>query len=123
MTKDELIENIKDFFADTSRLTKAILAILIFFILSATILLLVNSAKGRKKPQRQLPPVEFTKDEEFIPPQSSTFTEDYYFSRTTGEKWDQEQVDQWFTIPGTATVEELGRDNDTLVQEILGAAP
>ncbi len=123
MTKDEIKERIKDFFSETSRLTLALLAILVFFILSATVLLFVNVAKNKKKPVRQLPPVEFTKDDEFIAPKSSSLTEDYYFSRNAKEVWTKEEASQWFTEPAASSMQELRKDNTSVVEDILGAAP
>ena len=112
------IEKISDFLNEHKKLA---LGIIIGLALLLLILIIGMVASGKKEsiPSK----VSNNHEDPFMLPQNTTVTEDYYFSRTTGEKWDQEQVDQWFTIPGTATVEELGRDNDTLVQEILGAAP
>ena len=112
------IEKISDFLNEHKKLA---LGIIIGLALLLLILIIGMVASGKKESISSK--VSNNHEDPFMLPQNTTVTEDYYFSRTTGEKWDQEQVDQWFTIPGTATVEELGRDNDTLVQEILGAAP
>ena len=112
------IEKISDFLNEHKKLA---LGIIIGLALLLLILIIGAVASGKKEsvPNK----ISHNQEDPFMLPQNTSVTEDYYFSRTTGEKWDEEQVDQWFTIPGTATVEELGRDNDTLVQEILGAAP
>lgn len=116
---NESVEKISDFLNEHKKIALGIIAGLVVLLL---ILIIGIAASGRSK--KSIPDtISHNQEDPFMLPQNTTVTEDYYFSRTTGEKWDQEQVDQWFTIPGTATVEELGRDNDTLVQEILGAAP
>ena len=112
------IEKISDFLNEHKKLA---LGIIIGLALLLLILIIGMVASGKKEtvPSK----ISHNQEDPFMLPQNTTVTEDYYYSRTTGEKWDDEQVNQWFTIPGTATVEELGRDNDVLVQEILGAAP
>ena len=112
------IEKIGDFLNEHRKIA---LGIIIGLAVLLLILIIGVAASGKKSSVPET--ISHNQEDPFMLPQNTTATEDYYFSRTTGEKWDQEQTDQWFTIPGTATVEELGRDNDTLVQEILGAAP
>ena len=112
------IEKIGDFLNEHRKIA---LGIIIGLAVLLLILIIGVAASGKKSSVPET--ISHNQEDPFMLPQNTTVTEDYYFSRTTGEKWDQEQTDQWFTIPGTATVEELGRDNDTLVQEILGAAP
>ncbi len=112
------IEKIGDYLNEHK---KVALGIIIGLALLLLILIIGMLASGKKT---SIPStLSHNQEDPFMLPQNTTVTEDYYYSRTTGEKWDEEQVNQWFTIPGTATVEELGRDNDVLVQEILGAAP
>ncbi len=50
-------------------------------------------------------------------------TNDYYFSRTGKEKWDDEEFDRWFTEPDEKTIKLLEEANDSVVDEITGAAP
>lgn len=115
---NESIEKISDYLREHKKIARGIIIGLALLLL---ILIIGIAASGKKT---SLPSsISHNQEDPFMLPQNATVTEDYYFSRTTGEKWDQEQTDQWFTIPGTAAVEELGRDNDALVQEILGAAP
>ena len=115
---NESIEKISDYLREHKKIA---LGIILGLALLLLILIIGIVASGKKT---TLPnSITSNQEDPFMLPQNATVTEDYYFSRTTGDKWDQEQTDQWFTIPGTAAVEELGRDNDALVQEILGAAP
>ncbi len=116
-------ERIKDFIQNTSRLTLTILGILILFIISAVIILISNAVRGSRKPAELFNPTAFSKEEEFIAPQNSNLTEDYYFSRTTKDLWTKEDAGQWFTQPSPSSMQELRKDNSSVVEDILGAAP
>ena len=50
-------------------------------------------------------------------------TDDYYFSRVTGEKWSNEERNRWFTIPDESNLYKLGEANDAISDAILEAAP
>ena len=45
------------------------------------------------------------------------------FSRTTEEKWSQEETDKWFTVPTEKEIENLSNANDKIINSIVEAAP
>lgn len=61
--------------------------------------------------------------EDFFPPKEDSLTEDYYFSREQNATWSKDEFDRWFSVPSKENVEALGKSNEKIANEILGAAP
>jgi hypothetical protein len=116
------VTTVKKFVAQKGRFVCTISAILIFLFIAAVITAIVQCAN---KPGKKAKPFDeqFVPDSKFIKPGEDSLDENYYFSRISNEKWNEKEVNRWFTQPDTATIEELGRANDALVNEITGAAP
>src|SRR5574344_2063232 len=114
------VTTVKKFVAQKGRFVCTISAILIFLFIAAVITAIVQCAH---KPGKKAKPFyeQFVPDSKFIKPGEDSLDENYYFSRISNEKWNEKEVNRWFTQPDTATIEELGRANDALVNEITGA--
>ena len=126
MNFEDIKLSIKDFSKAHSKIIVAILGILLFFILSAMILLVVQALKGSKNkaPYKATEPItSFNPEDDFLQPQNTSLTEDYYFSRSTEENWSNEEAKDWFTPPDDMTMNELRKANDALVDQIVGVAP
>ena len=67
--------------------------------------------------------IPFSAVEDFFKPKKENLTEEYYFTREQSSQWTDEEFDRWFTVPTNETVEELGKANNKVTEEILGAAP
>lgn len=125
MHKGTIKTAVADFMSRTSRITITIIAILVILTVSALVVLLAQP-KSKAQTKTVVEPsivTDFKTEDDFIPPEGIKLTEDYYFSRVTNDTWSREEVDRWFTLPNEAALDELGRANDALVEEIVGAAP
>ncbi|MBR1912210.1 MAG: hypothetical protein IJ828_07625 [Treponema sp.] len=127
----EIIDNIKanaeDFVKKNSKLTVAILCILIFLSLTA-IFILIGTAGSRSSSEKKmknlnLPEEVFSKKEDFLPPADIKMTEDYYFSRITEDTWSDEELNRWFSMPNDSNMKSLEDANDALINKITEAAP
>lgn len=79
---------------------------------------------SKPKKIHTIPEAEVSLDQDkLIKPEYGSMTNDYYFSRTGKEKWDDEEFDRWFTEPDEKTIKLLEEANDSVVDEITGAAP
>ena len=123
----EIIDNIKanaeDFIEKNSKLTVAIICILIFLSLTAIFILLGSLGNDKAIKKIDLPEEVFSKKEEFLPPADIKMTEDYYFSRITEDTWSDEELNRWFSIPNDSNMKALEDANDTLINKITEAAP
>lgn len=123
----EIIDNIKanaeDFIEKNSKLTVAIICILIFLSLTAIFILLGNLGNDKAIKKIDLPEEVFSKKEEFLPPADIKMTEDYYFSRITEDAWSDEELNRWFSVPNDSNMKALEDANDTLINKITEAAP
>lgn len=100
---------------------------LMIIILSSTIALLLivlivyalnfSSNKEENKPH------PLVLSEELMIPDGPQVKHDYNVSRQKKEKWDEEETQNWFTIPSSKTLEELSKANDALILDVIGAAP
>ena len=123
----EIIDNIKanaeDFIEKNSKLTVAIICILIFLSLTAIFILLGSLGNDKAIKKIDLPEEVFSKKEEFLPPADIKMTEDYYFSRITEDTWSDEELNKWFSVPNDSNMKALEDANDTLINKITEAAP
>ncbi|WP_407397319.1 hypothetical protein [Treponema sp.] len=121
---DNIKERVQNFLQENTKLTVAVSAILVSFAVLAFIVGAISEPK-KKKPEKNFFPdsIPYSAVEEFFEPQKENLTEDYYFTREQKSQWSDEEFDRWFTVPDNSTVEELGKANEKVADEILGAAP
>ncbi|HPY52756.1 MAG TPA: hypothetical protein PK505_02065 [Treponemataceae bacterium] len=72
-------------------------------------------------PQREI--YNFDLDQDLLPPAEPLFREEYYLSREQKEKWSDEDIQEWFTIPNEYMIEKLHDDNTRLIQGIMEGSP
>lgn len=121
---DNIKERIKNFLQQNTKLTVAVCVILISFAVLAFILGAVSDAKNKKPKEIIFPDtIPYSAVDEFFEPKRENLTEDYYFTREQTSRWSDKEFDKWFTVPDISAVEDLGKANDKLADEILGAAP
>ncbi len=72
-------------------------------------------------PQREI--YNFDLDQDLLPPAEPLFREEYYLSREQKEKWSDEGIQEWFTIPNEYMIEKLHDDNTRLIQGIMEGSP
>ena len=122
MDFNEIFDNIKFFFADTKKKILFICGILVLMTLCALVVLTCSTNKKESKrevsEQRKINP-----EETLLIPSGPAVPDEYVTSRKTEESWSVEDVEKWFTVPDEGEVNKLGESNDSIVNEILGAAP
>lgn len=72
-------------------------------------------------PQRDI--YSFDLDQELLPPSEPIIQNDYYFSREQKEKWSDDDIAEWFTLPNEFMIEKLHEENRRLVQKIMEGSP
>ena len=72
-------------------------------------------------PQREI--YNFDLDQDLLTPAEPLFREEYYLSREQKEKWSDEDIQEWFTIPNEYMIEKLHDDNTRLIQGIMEGSP
>lgn len=121
---DNIKTNIEDFIKQNSKITFVILCIFIFLSLASIFILIGNgNIKNGKTKYAELPEEVFSKKEEFLPPADIKMTEDYYFSRITEDKWTEDELNRWFSMPNDTNLKALEDANDKLIDKITEAAP
>lgn len=121
---DNIKTNIEDFIKQNSKITFVILCIFIFLSLASIFILIGNgNTKNGKTKYAELPEEVFSKKEEFLPPADIKMTEDYYFSRITEDKWTEDELNRWFSMPNDTNLKALEDANDKLIDKITEAAP
>ena len=118
---DNAKERIRTFVEENSKLTATVIGLFVLLVIGGLFALVFGGGRIRK--QKALPAENFIKREEFFPPQQASMTDEYYFSRITGEKWSNEERDRWFTVPDESNLHKLGEANDAISDAILEAAP
>lgn len=121
MNFSELIETVKNKIESLDKKSLVIFSSLLLIILVSLILLIILLSNNKKKVQKEIFPLVL-KEELIIPP-SAQLPKDYNISRTTEEKWSQEETDKWFTVPTEKEIENLSNANDKIINSIVEAAP
>ncbi len=115
-----IFEKIREFYEENKMLSY-IIAGLTALLLICIILIIVLS--GKKKEPEVVPGSILELTEPLAIPDGPELPKDYTASRTTKDKWSEEETEQWFTIPTQKEIDSLSKANDNLINEITGAAP
>ena len=115
-----IFEKIREFYEENKMLSY-IIAGLTALLLICIILIIVLA--GTKKEPEVVPGSVLELTEPLAIPDGPELPKDYTASRTTKDKWLEEETEQWFTIPTQKEIDSLSKANDNLINEITGAAP
>ncbi|SEQ72385.1 hypothetical protein SAMN04487977_10977 [Treponema bryantii] len=115
-----IFEKIREFYEENKMLSY-IIAGLTALLLICIILIIVLA--GKKKEPEVVPGSVLELTEPLAIPDGPELPKDYTASRTTKDKWSEEETEQWFTIPTQKEIDSLSKANDNLINEITGAAP
>ena len=87
------------------------------------LILLISIIAGRPKEEKEAdgPQIVFT--EELLVPDELVTEYSYDISRQTEEKWSEEETEKWFTIPTTEQINQLEKENESMISDVIGAAP
>lgn len=119
MDFSELAERIRDLFY-RKPLVFVLCALFSFFALAAIVISLIQTSP---KKQKTIQAEHFTPDSAIIVPSEPQIQKDYWPDRTTERSWSASEVENWFAVPDNKAIEELKKANDTIISDILGAAP
>lgn len=120
MIFDDIKYEISDFAHEKPLLLTIICIVVFLFIAGIIILMIQTSPQGKTVLPSQEP---FTQDAPILIPDSPDIEKDYYPNRITENKWTQDEANKWFTYPEDETMKELEKANDSIINDITGAAP
>ena len=115
-----LTEKLREFYEENKMLSYIIAGLIALLLLC--IILLIAMA-GKKKEPAVVPGTVLELTEPLVIPDGPELPKDYTASRTPKDKWNEEDVQEWFTIPTQKEIDSLSKANDNLINEITGAAP
>ncbi|MCQ2575838.1 MAG: hypothetical protein MJ162_03770 [Treponema sp.] len=119
-TAASIWERIVDFFEENRRNAIIVAALIVVILVSLIVLICVSSQPKNKN--GNLKP-ELILSEEMMVPEGPELHNEYKVSREPKDSWSDKEADEWFSVPSNKDVESLGKANDGLITEILGAAP
>lgn len=97
-------------------------AALVVIVLVALVILLTQ--KKPKKVIKTIAPQESLElNDTLLIPAPQALSREYITGRVTGEKWQSEEAQKWFTAPTENQMLDLGKINNHSVQEIINSAP
>lgn len=103
-------------------LRRSLIILLIALIVLLIILVISSVVKGSsKRLDETISPITFS--QELLIPEGPQVKQDYSVSRQPEEQWPEAETENWFTVPSSKEVEDLGRANDKLILDVIGAAP
>lgn len=120
----EKFSSVKDkalnFYEENQNLSYIILGLIALLII-LIILLICTGSKVKK--QKSIPVQTLELTEKLAIPDGPALPKDYTTSRKTKDKWTNEEAEEWFTVPTEKEINSLADANDSLINEIVGAAP
>ncbi len=116
-----LVNTIVDFYNENKKISLIILSSVVVVLLC--IILLIVYAGNNKKNKEIVIPEPLILSAPLVIPDGPALPKDYNISRKTKDKWTEEEATEWFTIPSDKEINALSKSNDSLVNEIIGAAP
>lgn len=118
----EILENIQNFLSERKVKTLVVCLVLVFMTLCALVILAfqMSSRSGKKSQGEQRALVLETP---IFVPEGPAVPNEYITSNKSGEKWSENQIDEWFTFPNEAEINRLDSFNNGIVNEIIEAAP
>ena len=118
----EIVDTLTEWIEENKKL--AILAgSLILVILLCLILLAAAASSAKKKKAKPVEEEGLVINENLLIPNGPELPRDYTLSRQTKEKWTDEDVEPWFTLPSEKEINALSQSNDNMVNEIIKVAP
>lgn len=122
MSFEEILDNVKNTFSFSKKRLLFISCLLILMTLSA-IVILVEGRKTKPSERKISEQRKINAEKTLLIPQGPEVPEGYEIGRKTKDKWQESEIQEWFTVPDEAEIEKLSDSNDKIVDEILGAAP
>ena len=108
---------------DFSKLIKISLIVLLIFLIAALVIVFVSSINKDKKKSIVTFNEDYTLLQPLMLPDEPSLPDDYYLVRPRNYEWTQEDVDSWFSIPNSKLLDELHQANNSMINDLLEAAP
>ncbi|MCH5292612.1 MAG: hypothetical protein J1E07_02615 [Treponema sp.] len=118
----ETTETLLDWIEENKKVA-IIISSLVIVILLCLVLLAASVSSAKKKKNAPRPRQELILSEPLLIPDGPELPRDYTLTRRTKEKWTDEEADPWFTVPSEKEIDSLSRSNESMVNEIIKAAP
>ena len=118
----DVIERIREFIEENTKLTVCVCAILVLMVVFAIIVSPFSSASTKSK-EKIVQEETFVPDQDILLPPEQSWEDEYHISREAKDRWDEAEALQWYHEPTVQDADSLGRANDALVEKIIGAAP
>ena len=118
------LEDVKDALSDFAHrkpLLLTIIGIVVFLFFAGLIILMIQTTPVKTVETREAEP--FEQDAPVLIPDTPDIEKEYYPARITENQWSQEEVNKWFTYPEDASIKELEKANDRIVNDITESAP
>lgn len=117
-----LTESASDFFEENKKIGIMVVS-LILVILICIILLIFSLGSEKAKKNNSIIKDPLYISETPVIPQGPEVPKDYTISRKAKNEWSEEESQQWFSTPSKAEIDSLSKINDSMVNEIIRAAP
>lgn len=115
------VDTLIDFYEEDKKKALIIASAILIVLISLLIILAVTGSKKEKKTIQIQEHLELS--ENLVIPDGPVLPREYNLSRKTKDKWTEDDVKDWFTVPSDKEIDALSKSNDAIVNEIIGAAP
>lgn len=87
------------------------------------VLILISIIVKIPEPKKTEPEQVIVFTQDLLVPDEMDSEYSYDISRQTQENWTEEETEKWFTIPTPDQVEQLEKENESMISDVIGAAP
>lgn len=119
----EYIDNLRDLIEENKKIATIACASLLVVLILLSVIVIQSESKARALKKSRIEAKKLILDQPLLIPEGPVVPSGYITSRKTEKQWSDEEVENWFTLPDSEEVEKLGKANDRMINEIIGAAP
>ncbi len=120
---EEYIEKLRDLIEENRKIVIISCASLFFVFIILTFFVVRSDMNSRTAKRNRIEETKLVIDQPLMIPEGPIVPSGYITNRKTEKNWSDEEVENWFTLPDSEEVEKLGKANDRIINEIIGAAP
>jgi hypothetical protein len=118
-----LKEKIEDLFKGNTKAMYASIILVSLFVCAVLAFIIQASSKSGKKKLNAIATPPFVADSDLLIPEGPLVFKGYALSHESNSHWTKDDLDKWFTVPSDTTIEQLDKDNEKIISDILGDAP
>lgn len=100
----------------------ALLISLLILLLCAISMLLLSMCGSNNKKEKTIP-IQYTIEDDFYLMEEPGYPDNYILNRNPSDKWDEDEVSEWFLFPDEKVLKQVEDENNNLVRKILEGAP